>query len=210
MNWIDDKMTQVIDRVSGYTPPTEEQLRPWLACRTLPELGARQADWLTGQLDYTPSYDTIRPQSVLSVPAAYAALVEVNRAGVIVTMALEHDDDRAAVSGYATDDAIVGVRELCRDVGLEVRTRIGPASTRKQFLLRCTWDHCPGRCECPGNADGPREHELFTWRGCHRQISEELAEVLTDAWQVMVFDPEPGRNDRLWPALARVATEVRP
>lgn len=210
MNWIDDKLTRASDWASGITPPTDEQLRPWLACHTLPDLGACMAEWLTGRIDYSPLPMRVRPEPVLRVAAAYTALVKLCRAGAYVTTDIDPDDPRAAVAGYVTESASVIVEGLCRAAGLEVRTRVGCTPFTKQVFGRCTWGECVGKCQCPFNANSSRELETIEWCGRHRQISEPMAELLENARQMLVFEPEPGRDDRLWRTLERVAQEVRP
>jgi hypothetical protein len=111
---------------------------------------------------------------------------------------------RAAVQGFASADAIAGLRPCTAGTPLIVLVT-GPADSIERGQ----------ESRIPVTLAGDQEN---TWFGSHLDrgdIEDDQAgygichpgaiEALCAAWQVTIIDPEWGRNDVLWPALGSFA-----
>jgi hypothetical protein len=156
--------------------------RAWAGPATMPGLGAVVACWLAGSVQQTPGHlGPPDPETIPLIPALTAA----NLAGFVTDNSQSADGPwEAWVSGFATDDTLAGLREAVAGTPLILTACRGREHS-------CPWRCCPGR-EVLGN-----------WAGRCRGARRELAA----AWWVTITDPEPGRNDRLWPALVTCPRE---
>ena len=167
--------------------------KAWASARTLADVGELTAQWLEGKVRSQPGYQANcgpDPETSELIPV----LAACNRAGFVTVNSQPADGRREAwVSGFATEAALTQLRRIVRGVPLAV--------------AQC----CRGRVhsDCRG------------WRGWRwgcpwRDSADALADACPAAanevrrcWYVVIVDPEPGRNDRLWPALAEFAGVVR-
>lgn len=161
----------------------------WKQAATAAYLGELVIAWLNGEIRETPAH--LGPPAAETIPLI-PVLTLVNRAGLVTDssqLAGHRVDDawNAWVCGFASDavlgrlrDAVAGTPlalTACRRCEHECWQRAGE------------WWHCPWK----DIAD-------FWAERCPRAADE-----LYGSWYVCISDPEPGRNDVLWPALERLA-----
>jgi hypothetical protein len=150
----------------------------WKSAVTWADLGERVVGWLNGRITQTPGHlGPPDPETIPLIPALTAA----NRAGFVTDNSQSADGPwEAWVVGFASDATLAGLRAAVAGTPL-----ILTACRDREHA--CQWRRCP------------RQELLGYWAArCPRA---ELAA----AWWVVITDPEPGRNDRLWPALAAFA-----
>ncbi|MFD8545643.1 DUF6919 domain-containing protein [Streptomyces sp. NPDC059649] len=182
---------------------------PWKNAVTVADLGQAMADWLEGRIRTWPGYGDTRPDDETRhlIPTLAAAC----RAGYVTTNSQPgippgrgYDGrtwrQRAAVVGWITDHRLLErIRAESRRAGITVITNE------------------PGERSHPGIAvteAGSEETTGFGWSPGHRRlISSEFRGVgnqaireLRTATHVTLIDTEWGRDNRLWPALARAIT----
>jgi hypothetical protein len=154
----------------------------WRSATTMADLGELVVAWLNGQLRQTPGH--LGPPAAETIPLI-PALTLANRAGFVTdnSQAADSHEGRvweAWVTGFASDATLAGLRAAVAGTPLIL-------------------DACRGR-----------EHGAHRWLMCPRREvlgfwldrCRHAAAGLDAAWWVTITDPEPGRNDRLWPALA--------
>jgi hypothetical protein len=192
-----------------------EDAARWQTARTLADLGELTAQWLEGKIasvprvipGYGPDEET---RELIPILAA------ANRAGFVTDQtqpaeqpAIGYDgatyQQRAAVSGFASDQVLTRLRDAISGGSLYL-------TTRKAGHLQVSYRHAiPVTC---------RDGEPCTWFGPvvnHAQLRDEWTGygmchpdaviAVCDAWQVAIVDPEWGRNGVLWPALQRFAAD---
>lgn len=205
-NWLDDR------GLLGGGMSRADRAR-WAACRNATDVGNLMADWLECRIASQPGYSGPCDVDEDDVPGMATVLADLCRAGYVTTSSQAASDgpgydgarwvQRAAVVGFA--DA--GVWSLLDEM---------VAGTPGLALYMCStvseWGACPVTW---------RDDEVYTdfgravpasdlrdeWAGfgiCQRSAVDELAGMS----QVAVYDVEPGRNDRLWPALTAMTDEV--
>lgn len=165
--------------------------RRWRQADTLANLGEMVVAWLNGQIRETPGH--MGPPEQETIPLI-PALTLANRAG-FVTENSQRADSRdgqtwnAWVEGFASDDVTRRLREMTGNGPLRMVACRGSAHEYEEGSLFRHLRDCPLREvlgfwseACPGAADD-----------------------LGRAWYVLIEDPEPGRNERLWPALEAFA-----
>jgi hypothetical protein len=187
----------------------------WQSARTLADLGDLTAEWLEGKIGSQPAY---APGSGPDEETAglVPVLAAANRAGFVTDCSqpgepAEPGDDgstweqRAAVSGFASDRVLDRLRKAARTAGLVL-------IARKAGKLQASYrDAIPVTCA---------DEEPCTWFGAIVNADEvtcqyddchpDAVKALCDAWQVSLIDLEWGRNDVLWPALERFAADAGP
>jgi hypothetical protein len=185
---------------------TEDEFR-WHAARSLAELGELTAQQLEGALGWT------RYQDILGLVPVLAAC---NRSGFLtdgaqLAAALTVDADghtriqRAAVSGFAAEPALTGLHQALNRTGLVVIARKPgqpSAAGRDTVPVSCA-DERP--CRWFGGIKNASEL-AYQYDGWH----PDAVQALCAAWQVAIIDLKWGRNDILWPALARFAAPDLP
>ena len=160
----------------------------WASARTLADVSALTVRWLNGEIKQTPGHGG--PPCAETIPHI-EVLTAVNRAGFLTT-----NSQSAAVASWGTCEAWVA--------GL----MSGEALQRIQAEVIAN---------PPLILAGARAHQRFgesplnlraAWRddtGFYADRCPQAAAEIRDAWFITITDPEPGRNDRLWPALADFA-----
>jgi len=158
---------------------TERNL--WASARTLPDLAELTAQWLEGRIKSQPGYADGWGPDEETLPHV-PVLAAANRAGFLTCNSQSADGRLEAwVTGFVSDEALARLRVACGWSSLILSGRRG------------------------------REH----FGDCHSRLSarairlEYPGDCLAEAWLVTIVDPEPGRNDLLWPALAKFAGLVR-
>lgn len=169
----------------------------WAGARSLADMGILTVAWLHGDLGQTPGYGApADPETKPHIPVLAAA----NLAGFVT------DNSQSASSPAEAEQH--GWQWNAWVCGL-----VDHASLAR---LRAAIDGTPLDLEawCRG-----REHHghdtrwPFRWWHCPRHDVTGLyanrcpgaATQIAAAWHVVLADPQPGRNDRLWPALERFA-----
>lgn len=179
--------------------------KAWAAAENLEDLCALTVGWLTGELKSQPGYHG--PADVDAVPDLLDALVSLNQAGFLTRGSqMGHDGvaalgwhwtQIAAVEGFAKPTTVARLRATLAGTPYEVHAAARPRWPRRASSVVVTL------------TDG-REYTDFGGFGRERAIwgqfegagSEAVAEAV-DALQVVIYDPEPGRNT-LWSDLRAV------
>ena len=192
------------------------QLDPrWHTARTLSDLGELTALWLERTIVCHPGYgdwESDDPGPDQETAEIVGPLAKANRAGYVTDCSQPGCikvrgwdgswwDQRAAVTGYATirvrDRLLTQVRghEL---IVIDTPMAILPGQ-RYRNVTPVTW----------------RNKEEHTWFGHRFGILDLLRVYGSRSWrlnmrlaaarQITIIDPEPGRNDLLWPLLAQLS-----
>lgn len=144
--------------------------------------------WLNGELAETPCHGAGPWDETITLLPQLAAL---NRAGFVTTNSqlaetAGGDSWNTYVDGFASGQTLTRVRAVARGTSLKVTACRGREHGKRHGLG--TWWTCPA------------PQTLSFWAGlCPRTAAE-----LRSCWYVRAEDPRPGRNDLLWPALARI------
>jgi len=181
---------------TDFTGMTARDRAAWASARTWPELGERVVDWLNGRIIQTPGHGG--PPCEETIPHI-PVLTAVNRAGFVTDNSQSADGPWVAwVSGFAPERVLsrlrvaiagtpVEITQCCRGRRRRGRDH-GHGRSWLQVFARCPVPDCPDfwADRCPA-----------------------LYDEIWGSWYVTLTDPEPGRNDRLWPALADFADLVK-
>jgi hypothetical protein len=160
----------------------------WRTARTLADLGDLTVAWLAGEITETPGH--CGPPAAETLPHL-RVLAAVNKAGFITTNSQSADGPWTAwVEGFAAGWVMDWLSAVAAACGLTVTAC---------HCRRCQHGH-RRLASCPRREVG----------GFYRQRCPHAGNALASAWYVTVTDPVPGRNDRLWPALAIFAAEASP
>jgi len=163
----------------------------WKSATSMADLGELVIAWLHGEIIQTPGH--CGPPCDETIPLI-PSLTALNRAGFVTdnSQLAEFMGGRTWntwVEGFASDETLARIREACGGTDLTVTA-------------------CRG---CAHECDGSQVWWFCPWRevaGFWAERCPQVADELYDCWFVHVEDPEPGRNDRLWPALEAFASEV--
>lgn len=165
----------------------------WQEARTVRELGQLGALYLEGQVGSQPAYQPncgIDPETRPLVPT----LARANRAGFFTNKSQPgrddgYPDDKAWVLGFADEHAAWALIDLLGGSGLSYRFQ--RASERRPVIVH-----------------GKVGSRLFTERDIRNYFDDchpVAVEALVNAVQVVIEDPDPGRDDRVWPLLEEYA-----
>jgi hypothetical protein len=181
----------------------------WATARTLADAGALTAFWLEGAITQTPGHAAPPCEETAELIPVLAA---ANRAGFVTDSsqpgrgsALQSGEftrpgmQRAAVQGFADDDVLR--RLQCATAETDLIFLAHRAKRRMNYRTAVTVTLDDGEPFTSFGATLSRRQIRFSYWACH----EDAQDALCAAWQVTVIDPEWGRNDRLWPALAAFA-----
>jgi hypothetical protein len=163
--------------------------RRWKQAITLADLGELVIAWLNGEVTQTPGHlGSPCDETIQLIPA----LTVLNRAGFVTDNSQRADTrgDRTWntwVSGFTSDEVLGRLDEAVAGTPLLLTACRGCHHECDQRADE--WWHCPWK----DAAD-------FWAERCPR-----MGDELYGCWYVAVSDPEPGRNDLLWPALERIA-----
>ncbi|SHL75116.1 DUF6919 domain-containing protein [Streptomyces yunnanensis] len=178
---------------------------PWKKASTVADLGRLMAEWLEGRIPTWPGYMDTRPDDETRhlIPTLAAAC----RAGYVTTGSQPglppgcgYDGrtwrQRAAVEGWIADPHLLNrIRAGAERAGITVIAnrpgqRSHPGMPVTEAGAEVTTDF--------GWSPGHRRLIASMWRGIGRPAERELRE----ATHLTLVDPEWGRDNWLWPALA--------
>jgi hypothetical protein len=166
----------------------------WASAKGLADLGCLTAAWLEGRLRQTPTHGG--PPFAETRPYL-DVLTACNRAGFVTDGSQAGASDgwgecRADVSGLTSDEGLVRLRAAVAQTPLILLTRRG---RRRACEPPAGWPAIKGAVWA-----SRRDISFFYGEHCPAATAEVRA-----AWHVTICDPAYGRNDILWPALARFA-----
>jgi hypothetical protein len=188
-----------------------ETSRRWRAAHTLADYGELTAQWLEGRIPSQPGYQPNCGPDDETLPHV-EVLAAINRAGYITDCSQPGIDcigydharwrQRAAVTGFMQmeSQAVDLLRRLDRagiaGIGLKPLNercgKFGGIEVTRRKRKGYTW------------FGGPRDYdEIMAFNGGSPRVVHRL---WFDCFEVVAYDPEWGRNDRLWPVLADFAT----
>jgi hypothetical protein len=181
----------------------------WASARTLADLGELTALWLEGRIPSQPGYAPgCGPDD--ETAALVPVLAACNRAGFVTDGSQPGEsctgydgawwEQRAAVTGFAAPEVAARLRSAAERSGLLVQAH---DATRWRFRFRTAIPVTlrEGSAITRFGAQLPRRHLRDGWTGYGICSPSAVREVCA-AKQVTIVDPEWGRNDVLWPALA--------
>jgi hypothetical protein len=150
------------------------------------DLGELVIAWLLGEITQTPGhYGPPCDETIPLIPS----LTVLNRGGFVsdnsqLAESIDGHTWNTWVDGFATDETLTRIRKAVVGTPLIVRACRGRIHQheRNRFV------HVP----CP------RTDVTDFWATACPQV----ADALWDTWFVTIEDPEPGRNDLLWPVIA--------
>jgi hypothetical protein len=161
----------------------------WAAASSLADLGEMNVAWLHGEIRQTPS--RCGPPQDETIPHV-EVLAAVNRAGFVTTNSQSAiTAAEAAEHGWMECEAWV-----CGLAGDETLGRLRAALAGTPLLIGWTRGRESHGTECRYARRAWRDETHFYSDRC-----PDAAAGLRAAWWVIISDPEPGRNDRLWPAI---------
>ena len=177
---------------TDFTGMSRKDAARWASAQDMADLGELVVAWLNGELTQTPGH--CGPPCAETVPLT-SVLPAVNRAG-FVTDNSQRAGSRAGrtwntwVTGFAGDATLSRLRTAVSGTPLDL-------------------DACRGRTHgCGGKPWGlprcPRKEATGFWEDACPHAAGELH----GTWWVYIEDPEPGRNDVLWPVLAAFAAAM--
>jgi hypothetical protein len=195
-----------LERAGGMTAAVKAR---WAAAESLADVAELTAQWLLGQLPAQPGYhgpvDVDDLDDDVDVPLGMAGLLAgVNRAGMLTTGSqvgytgpgYRGDwQQNAAVEGLIGGGDFRRLQQLCQQAG--VKTAIGGPGVTVTVHNGRRW-----------TIFGAARTDLGdTWTG-YGMCGAGAGAALKTALAVVVYDPEPGRNDRLWKVLAEFAGQT--
>ncbi len=206
-------------------PPRNPHRATWREARTLTDVGALTARWLTGDLPYHPAYRPLDgvtgpdPETT-QTPGVIDALVALNRAGFVTWSSQPgfdgpgHDGatwrQRPYVLGFAHHDTAWRLWEALHPVEDN-----DPRWTFLQSRAAGRGHHAQPNGVCVSTRDGKPHTTVDVGVSC-REVDREFTglhwearAVLTEVWQVLIVGTEFGSNE-LWPALRKAAESLTP
>jgi hypothetical protein len=183
--------------MAGHEP---QGLSKWRQAETLADLGELTARWLVGEVDDYPCYGgPVDPETVLLVEE----LAQFNRHGLVTIFSQPGQPvdeigfgQRAAVAGFC---AVKTAKRLAR-LGLHSDLLImafKPGEQGGYPVPISLADRRPRMFQ--GESWGYEELRCFA-----TALNNEAMTALEAAWKVCVIDLQWGRNDYLWPQVAKV------
>jgi hypothetical protein len=179
----------------------------WASARDLAHLGALTALWLEGELGECPGYCGPPDDETRWLVPVLAAC---NRAGFLTDGSQPGYDcggdkwvQRAAVEGFAAAPLAIELCERALDAGLLAYARIAPW-WRNRHSTAYPVSACDGRYVTSFGTTLSARYLRWQFSQCHRAAQAAVCGAI----QVTLIDPQWGRNDRLWPALAAITEQV--
>jgi hypothetical protein len=190
VTWLREQAERLNPALNGMSRRDAER---WASAAGMDDLGELVTAWLRGEIAQTPGH--CGPPCGETIPLT-GVLTLVNRAG-FVTENSQRAGSRGAriwnawVEGFASGGTVKRLREMTDGTELNIVACRSGAHEYDGSLIR----HL---------AICPRRAVLGFWCDACPGAAAELAET----WSVLVEDPEPGRNDRLWSALEAFAARA--
>ncbi len=181
----------------------------WAKAETMADVGEATAEWLEGDLSAQPGYHGPTDTDEDLAPGMTATLAALNRAGVVTDSSQAgfdgpgHDSatwwQRASVRGFATTEAYERLDNAIAETdGLHLGRRRSSAWALRTDVPVTFRD---GEVVTDFGSRTSARQVDDQYRACPRSARDEIKA----AEQFVAWDDEPGRNDRLWPALDRAA-----
>lgn len=200
---------QLTDSLTAVMPAADRAR--WITARTLADLGELVAQWLEGRIGTQPGYDAPVDVDDDLAPGLAATLAALNRAGFVTASSQAGFagpgfdgawwEQRAAVRGFADADTLAWLRQAFAGTRFTIRhgdpRRVWPWSRPRVPVTRRA-----GQVRTDFGNRMPDSDIADPWVGygvCHPTV----VDALRGAYQIVLFDPEYGRND-LWPLLSLV------
>jgi hypothetical protein len=181
----------------------------WTTALTLADFGDATAQWLEGSIGHMPTssfYSQPNDESMELLPY----LNPLNRSGRLVSTFSQPgctadvrpfgsimEEQRAAVSGFMDKRDVSLLEGLVKEDGEIAMVSNPPKSPSKMSDIVISRENGED-ITFTGNVVGSSEIAEE-----YRGLQPALIRVLQRSFQVDLYDPEWGRNDRLWPVLAR-------
>lgn len=181
----------------------------WAQAATMDDVGEVTAQWLEGQVAAQPGYGGPVDTDEDLAPGMTRTLAALNRAGVVT------DSSQAGFDGIGFDGARWQQRAAVRgfaDTAAVERLDNAIAEVEGVHLAHRRSSSWSWRPEVPVTFRDGQTKTDFGARTSGRQINAQYQacpktarDELRAAEQIVAWDEQPGRNDRLWPALRRAA-----
>lgn len=204
------------DRLGRMRPLARGDRNAWASAQTLADLGELTALWLEGRIRQQPGYAGPVDVDEDDAPGLTAALIACNRAGYVTSGSQAgfdgHDDDGtywvqyAAVTGYADDPTLQRLIGCLSGSPFEV-CAWAAAQRRPLFGWGRDEDCCHVTYRDGIPVTGFGRHSVADVAGIYAGSGDAAVDAAVAAWQVTVYDPEPGRND-LWQVLSQAAAAI--
>ena len=158
----------------------------WRSARDMAGLGELVIGGLRGDPEWTPAHGGgPDPETIPLIPY----LEVLNRGGFITDCSQRAESDGSFtwntwVHGFAADDVLARLRGAVAGTPLTLKACRGDVHDCRHHRLPIPF--------CPRNV------ATSYWAGACPEVSADLWRT----WWVRVEDPQPGRNDLMWPALA--------
>lgn len=206
-------MTWLTSKWTGHNINRTEQTM-WESAANLADIGSLTALWLEGRIEHQAGYCAPVDVDEDDVPGLANLLAACCRAGIVTRQSqaaaacIGYDgnwwEQRAAVEGFATDDALARLTAIVTAAGLSIQA--GKAGRRTSQRNSVDVTLCAGRAVTGFGVILSESHLADEWTGYGICRPSAVQEII-GSWQVLVYDPEWNRNVRLWPALTRFAEE---
>ncbi|MEV0580896.1 hypothetical protein [Streptomyces sp. NPDC050392] len=188
--------------------------RRWRSAENLQDLGSLVASWLIGDITSQPGYQPNYGPDEETQPLL-PVLVAVNRLGFVTDQSqpgsagygYDHHwwEQRAAVSGLVDDpklrDRLVAAAEVA---GLTV---VQHDMTPRRHAEGIPVTRCLGSVRTAFGRFMTVRDLRTVWQP--EMIGRRTFDKVAAAWQITLIDPEWGREDVLWAALAEVVRQYR-
>lgn len=206
----------------------EHHRAPWREAITLGQWGELTAQWLEGTLPYQPWYGCVAgPDEMTDYPEFHRALIDVNRAGALITHGSQPGCREVGFNGatwtqYAFVEGFCGTETLWRCItlakvyGLVLSAYSGsgghlgdgamyhyapdPEFPIDQHGMVVTFNG-----PTPWTSTGHQMDKSYLDLCIGQDADEGMADVLHAAWQVCLIDPEHSRNNRITSVLRALA-----
>lgn len=179
--------------------PNDNDAGLWREAQTLADLGHLTARWLEGDISYMPGVLAAGPDP--ETDGLMGVLAAANRASFVTVFSQPGEDSdgwsqRAAVHGFCDEAMADRIRESVLETSL-ISLEWPPGTTGECRKLVVTRE---GRRENTWAGD-PLEPSAIgsSYSG---DLSPKGIRALLGAYQVVIIDPQWGRNDLLWVTLA--------
>lgn len=196
----------------------------WTKATSLREYGALTALFLEGKVGYRPTRTTYLAPNQESL-ALLPYINPLNRSGHFASTFSQpastpynnpynamYADQRADLSGYVSFEMKQKLAEMAGKIGVKVLisrpgspTRVSTIPVTRSGGEEFTFTgHVESHEDIERNFDGYRSNT-----GDSIGLRKEMIDVLKSCYQISIYDPDYGNNDRLWPMLLEVADDYK-
>ena len=186
--------------------PDPQSAEMWRESRSLVDLCVMTALWLEGLIPYHPLHSAPDPETTQLIPI----LARMNEGGFLTETS---QPGVPLVDGYGQRAFVDGFCDM------RVQLEIERATLGTDIVVLAYPPGSPGQdgLQIPVTID---DHEPFTWVSSsmtdevidsnYRSVGfhRDAVTALQKSWQVVIFDPQWGRNDLLWDRLAAAIPRI--